>query len=242
MTTLDFAITMTNIRDEYVEQAEEWKTPKFGRSMIYVKVASIFLMVGLLGALLFRGKNQDGLMGPLSVSAEELGMEEYTFGVALPKVIYGDDNIVTMYDFRGIFVYDLSEEKLVGYADFRPINMTMIQGDDPTFVEASVDGKYVKCYNSTQRYLYNVSLNELESVDDYTEIDDVFIPCSIDTVSYDDPHSLSMDYETYQVNDGSFVAVILDYDFAAGAEMIRYKNMHLIRESEDGKQEYIIFQ
>lgn len=66
----------------------------------------------------------------------------------MPTIIYADENSVIMYDYIGIWVYDLKKEELTGFCDFRPINMTQIQGHPCVFVEATEDGKYVKFYVS----------------------------------------------------------------------------------------------
>ena len=52
-------------------------------------------------------------------------------------------------------------------SDFRTVDMTTIQENDPTFAEASVDGNYVRFYNEQDKYLYDVKINETGHVEDY---------------------------------------------------------------------------
>ena len=86
----------------------------------------------------------------LQAQAEEIGKENLHFGATMPQIINVTDEKVIMYDYIGIWVYDMEKQELVGFCDFRPINMTQIQGSPCVFVQATSDGKFVKFYMSDE--------------------------------------------------------------------------------------------
>ncbi|MBQ9278182.1 MAG: hypothetical protein IJ224_06065 [Lachnospiraceae bacterium] len=212
------------------------------KKMLILFGACFIVAVVIVGILMFNKSRTSVIMSPLSVSASELGMEEYIFGVELPSVIYGDDGRIIMYDFRGVYVYDLKNEKLTGYADFRPINMTLIQGDNPTFVEASSDGKLVKFYNNEKKYLYDVEINEIKEVINYNEITEDFQEGVVEVFIAGDKESLSKEYTTYKMKDGSLIAVILVFNPEFEDDVPKYRNLYLIREVNNERFDYAIFQ
>lgn len=243
MVKIDLTDMLTDIDDRYIEEAENFRIDNVKnnrRRFSFFKVSGMIAAVALCVFMIIIGLKRNGGLEPLSASAQELGMEEYMIGASLPVVIYGDDEIVIMYDFRGIYVYDLSGEKLIGFADFRPIDMTVIQGDNPTFVEVTSDGKYVKFYNNESRFLYLVQTNTVKNVDNYDDLRDSFTYSNVSTVMYDDEHSLSTDYVTYELKD-CYVSIVLEFE-PGEEETIRYNNLHLIRESDDEIKKYVIFQ
>lgn len=242
MSDINHLVALSDLNEEFIEEAETIRFADRSQKKLLYRVASVFLVVGIAAAM-FLGINRiSSKVNSLSVSASELGLEEYTFGSGLPNVIYGDDNIIIMYDFHGIFVYDLGLEKLTGFSDFRPIGMTLIQGDDPTFVEASEDGDYVKFYNKEDKYLYDVKLNATSRVEDYSNIDTSFTRYSAEIIHSGDTHSLSDHFETYKVRDDAYVALFIEHDYVNDGKVVRYKDLRLMREKDGKKQEYIIFQ
>ena len=242
MSDINFMVALSDLNDEFIDEAETVRFADHAWKKTLFRAASIILVFGIAAAL-FMGINWTGSkVNPLSVSAKELGMEEYTFGVALPNVIYGDDNIIIMYDFRGIFVYDLSLEKLTGFSDFRAVDMTAIQGDDPTFVEASEDGDYVMFYNKKEKYIYDVKLNKTSRMEDYLKIDTTFVPYSAEIIAPDDSNSLSNYNVTYLEKDDALVFLSLEHDYVNEGKVVRYKDLRLIKEKDGTRREYLIVQ
>lgn len=243
MNPITLALSLTDIKEEYINEAETW-SPHVKHHIIsqWLKIAIIFICIGIAGVVLTMLIPARNEIYPLSVSAKELGLEEYPLDIGLPHVIYGDDDKIVMYDSRGVFVYDISQQKLVGFADFIPIDMTQIQGDEPTFVEITTNGEYVKIYNKERRFLYDVSTNKMDEVENYAEIDQSFERYDIITLLIDDSRSLTPRYTTYLGNNNSLIAVVLDYNFETGDGIIRYKDLRLIRKADDEITEYNIFQ
>lgn len=242
MSEIQFLVALSDLSEDFIEEAETVRFEKHVWKKTLFRVASVFLVIGIAAALFFRVNWTGSGVNPLSVSAMELGIEEYTFGVALPNVIYGDDNIIIMYDFRGIYVYDLNMEKLTGFSDFRSIDMTTIQGDNPTLVEVSENGNYVKFYNENEKYLYDVKSNKTSHVEDYLKTDTSFVPYSTEIVPSGDANSLSDNYVTYKVKGDAFVVISLEHDYVNAGKVVQYKDLRLTREKDGNQQEYVVFQ
>ncbi len=244
MKGLDFTTLLTNIQDNYIEEADKYAKKKNTTPTLLIKAACAALVLGLIGSLYVGIQNSfktDVLL--LTVSAKELGMEEYTFGVSLPEIVYSDEEKVIIYDFRGIYIYSYKSQELIGFSDFRPINMTLIQGSNPTCVEVSGDGKYVKFYNENFKYLYDVTLNKTEQVEFYADIDKGFNSYNIEALPFGDSNSLTKDQITYIGTDNALVAVDLDYDFnAENSDVLRYKNLIILKQTGNDIIEYRLFE
>lgn len=231
-----------NIDDLFIEEAEEKYNKVYKKRLIIgSSVAAVCLLLLLGGYLLLHG-SQKAVRNALSVSAEELGKENYSFGISLPQIVYSDASTAILYDFRGIYVYDFAEEKLVGFADFRPVDMTRINGDAATCVEVSSDGKYVRAYSlpafdQKQRFfLYDVEKNEFRQVEKY---DDSDFEAYVQTEATD-KISLSDYGLTYQQTDGAYIAVSLHINDDPEAYAV-YGDLYLIRQDENGTRIYDIF-
>lgn len=182
------------------------------------------------------GKKDLGVL-PLTVSAAELGKEDLLFGATMPAIIYADEKSVIMYDYIGIWVYSLEKRELTGFCDFRPINMTQIQGEPCVFVEAASDGAYVKFFMSDEsiKYIYDVGKNSYEQVDNYDEYPEETY--RMENVT--DEKSLSVCSETDKLGESRYIAYRLDIeDNNAPA---RYGDIVLIIEDQGEVEEYRVF-
>ncbi len=243
MKGLDFATLITDIKDDYIKETDTY-TKKKTAAPLLIQAACAVLCIGLIGLLyndIQNSTKNDALL--LTVSAKELGMEEYVFGVSLPEIVYSDEEKVIIYDFRGIYVYSYTSQELIGFSDFRPINMTLIQGSNPTRVEVSADGRYVKFYNNDFKYLYDVTLNKTEQIEAYADIDKHFNSYNIEALPFGDTNSLTENQITYIGADGALVSVDLDYDFGdENSDVLRYKNLVILKQTCNEIKEYRLFE
>lgn len=240
MKALDFAILTNDIKDIFIDEADLFyaKGKKLGFKSIFriAFIAASFLFIILATSRLPFG-NTD--IATLSVSAKDLGKEEYQFGVALPEIIYSDSDKAIMYDFRGIYVYSFSNEKLVGYVDFRELGLEKIQGDNPTFVNVTADGCYVRFYNNVKKYMYNVSENDFIEVTDYEDYsEDLY---QISSICFGEENAISDEQITYIGEDGSYLAVEIDLDNLDN-ETPKYKNMYILRKNGNDSHKYYVFE
>lgn len=170
---------------------------------------------------------------PLSVSAKELGNEEYVFGVALPQILYSDAKKLILYDYRGIYVYDYEKECLIGFADFKSRDMFRIQGSDPTLVEVSEDGERVRFYNQQKKYIFNTSRNQVNEVEEYKKEDETFVTYYIDEAETE----MEQGQTTYMGKDASLVTIALDYESVEEPDELKYH--HLLVKKQMGVEEKI---
>ncbi len=226
---------IADINDDYIAGAYK-KTTKKLFWIRCVAACLCFVFIGILVMLQF-GKSGTGIT--LSAQAKELGKEEYQFGVALPEIIYSDSNRVIFYDFRGIYVYSFATEKLVGYVDFRKLEMDKIQGDNPTFLNVTKDGCYVRFYNNSQKYIYEVEENSYNEVTDYE--DDMENQYQITTINIGEENSVSDEQITYIGEDGSYLAVDIDRNNLENATP-KYKNMYILRKEGEISHKYYVFE
>lgn len=227
----DFLNVMEYIDVDLIEKADVIPSKrKF--SWKKTAIAACFILAAGLGTII--AKNiVNHYESKIVVNAEELGQEDYTFGVSLLEICYADEQKIILYDFRGIYVYDIEKEILIGYADFRPVEMTLIQGSNPTFVEVTPDGLYVRAYNEQKKYLYHVETNEFQEVDNYDNISNE----SYTLLNVTEEMRISEYSPTYKTRDGSFVAVALHE-----SENPRYRDLYLIIQKDGEQKTYDIFQ
>lgn len=198
--------TIEGLDENFIDEAEKYFVKKKRVSWICsVTLAASMLFAVCVFALGNSKENRIGLT--LQAQAAEIGKEYIHFGATMPRIINVHDDVVIMYDYVGLWVYDLKNMQLVGFCDFRPINMTQIQGDPCVFVEASPEGDYVRFYmnDGSRKYLYNVKENTYKEVNEY-DLDIIFSPCMV--ISQD--KQLSTYAETYILKDGTYVSYILD--------------------------------
>ena len=234
---------MGQIDDKYIDEAETGyhSTYKMGYTAAVI-AACLVLVAG--GMFLYQKMGETGIRrNELSVSAAELGMEEYLFGITLPEIVYADSEIAIVYDYRGIYVYSFLEEELVGFADFRPVDMTCINGEYATIVEASNDGRYVRAYSMPaidhpqRSFLYDVAKNEFTEVTAYDDAEfKRYVPDDVTSKESVTDYGL-----TYRLEDDTLIGVALevkeDPDY-----LYRYKDLHIIRQKDNDVKKYYIFE
>lgn len=76
---------------------------------------------------------------------------------------YADDNIVIFHGYFGLFVYDLSNQKIVRAVDLVPIGCNYTQGDNYCEVMVSEDGAFVYLHplSLSEMYVFHVSTGKL---------------------------------------------------------------------------------
>lgn len=224
-----------DIDEQYIAEArQEIHNKKRGRKAIAILAACLGLLVSVLLYLKISGNKLFDTS--LTALAEEVGKEEIHIGATMPSIIYVDNAKVIMYDYVGIWVYDYEKERLAGFCDFRPINMTRIQGYPCVLVEATDDGKYVKfCMSDgSENYIYDVEKDTCKKVTDYN---------SYSTHNYElqditEEHSLSEYSPTYRVSDEINVSYFLALSNKKNGDAICYGDIVIIVEKEDGIHKY----
>ena len=124
---------------------------------------------------------------------------------------------------------------VVGFCDFRPIDMTQIQGYPCVFVEASSDGRYVRFYKSdgSVKFLYNVEKDTYKEVKSYDK--KLKWPFSLKDVTTQ--YSISDYSETYEVAKKEYLSYSLDISPDSN-EAVRYKDLVIVVEKNGQKTEY----
>ncbi len=225
---------MGNIDERYIHEAHK-KDNKNSVRQILVFAACFSIIIGTAFFVGLHVKRNNFS----SVSAAEIGKEEMPLEATMPSFIYYDSDKVIMYDYIGIWVYNLKKEQLVGFCDFRPIEMTQIQGYPCVFVEASSDGKYVRFYKSDDsiKYLYNVEDDSYEEVETYNDK----LEWTVNLRNVTEKHSLSEYSETYEVAKNEYVTYVLDFNSDSN-EPVKYKDLVIIIEKDGIKTEYKPFE
>ena len=138
-----------------------------------------------------------------------------------------------MEDQKTVQMYWERKEQLIGFCDFRPLQMTQIQGNPCVFVDASTDGKYVRFYKSdgSIKYLYDVKEDSYKEVDDY----DKTLSWEFALEDVTETHRLSECSETYKIGADSYLSYKLEPE---GDETIKYKDLILVLEKAGKKPTY----
>lgn len=244
MTGNDLLERMDLIDFKYVEEADEEsdnkKSRKWNKGLILVAGICLMITSSLIFFKIVKPFGEKTQKSPLSVSAEELGKTEIQFGATMPDFLYADSDRVVMYDYVGIWEYNLNEKTLTGFCDFRPINMTQIQGYPCVFVEMSANGSEVRFYMSdgTKKYLYNLARNEYWEVADYDTSEDAYSRMKNVT----EEKSLSDCSSTYQMEDGRYISYILDWEYTGEDDPPKYGDLRLVIEDDGELEYYTIFQ
>ncbi|MGN0514792.1 MAG: hypothetical protein ACI4GD_10970 [Lachnospiraceae bacterium] len=242
MNEIKYAIALNNISEIYIEEADIFfvKRKEAKRYAWTLKVACLIAFFFGIMFILQKISLYSNYSDILSIQAYELGNEEYQLGVSLHEIIYADENKVILYDFRGIYVYSFNKEKMIGYADFRNINMDIIQGDNPTFVKVFEDGEIIIFYNNEHKYIFDVKENNVREVNSYEELDESK-EYHIDSIILGEENSISDNQITYVGTDGAFLTVEIDYNEITGDEPVKYKNIFIIRVKDGTKSHYRLF-
>ncbi len=214
-----------NINIKYYEEAGKELILK-RRKTIYVAAASLVAAFAVI-AFIYAINRTDHVS---KVNAAELGEAVLDIGVALPYVVYSNDNKTIFYDYRGIYVYDSVKEKLIGFADFAKYDMNAIQGNNPTFVNVS-DGNKVYFYNKDASYCYDVDTNKVTK----SEI--------ADDISFDSNVSVTDMYimegfTTYIEEDGDRISLVINPD--SDPNSLKYKDILLMKVKSNGESKTVI--
>lgn len=199
--------TIENIDAKYISEADNYSAKRISW-IRYASIAVCLLLVvcGVtLASRLFIPDNKIEMT--LQVKAAEIGKEYMHFGATMPQIINVYDDKVIMYDYIGLWVYDIKNKELVGFCDFRPINMTQTQGDPCVFVESTLKGDYVRFYlnDGSIKYLYDVEKDTYKEVPEY-DSNMKFTSCMIRS----EDKQLSNYSETYILEDGTYISYTLD--------------------------------
>jgi len=235
MKGIDWALRFSAVKDVYVEEADEYfckSSSRYRRSGMW-KIACAVLLLLVVSLAGWKLMHTAKSVAPLSVSAKELGNEEYVFGVALPKIVYSDEKKLILYDYRGIYVYDYEAECLIGFADFKSRDMSRVQGSEPTLVEVSEDGKRVRFYNQQKKYIFHTIKNQVKEVDEYKKANETFAEYRIEIAET----SIEQGQITYRGKDDSLVAIALDYESVEEPDELKYH--HLLVKKQMGGEEKI---
>ncbi len=97
----------------------------------------------------------------VSVSSSDM------IGADMPEIIYNDANRLIVSCWKGVFVYDKNEHKIIRSLDRVALKCDCTQGDMYTSVHASDDGKYVylDCEYYELQYQFDVDNNKLEKLE-----------------------------------------------------------------------------
>ena len=216
---------MENIDEQYIIEAHQKNVIKNKKKTIrkIVVFAACFSLIISITAVVGIGIKRNSTC---TVSAAEIGKEEVQLEATMPSIIY---------DYIGIWVYNLKKEKLVGFCDFRPIDMTQIQGYPCVFVEASSDGRYVRFYKSDDsvKFLYNVEKDTYKEVKSY----DKKLKWTFSLKDVTTQYSISDYSETYEVAKKEYLSYSLDISPDSN-EAVRYKDLVIVVEKNGQKTEY----
>ena len=219
---------MEGIREDYIAEARTGNPKKRSKKLFPLVACMVFLFVVAAFVMPHVQKGSS-----YKAVAAEKGKEEIQLGATMPSILYYGADQVIMYDYIGIWVYDLKQEQLIGFCDFRPLQMTQIQGNPCVFVDASTDGKYVRFYKSDEsiKYLYDVKKDSYKEVDDY----DKTLSWEFTLEDVTETHRLSDHSETYKIGTDSYLSYKLEPE---GDETIRYKDLILVLEKAGKKTTY----
>lgn len=220
----------SDISDEYIAEADE-KNNKLFDFKHFALVACVlgFVFIFILGQRLICNTSDDDMR----VIAAEIGKENLQIGATMPEIIYVTDAEVIMYDYIGIWVYSFEQEELVGFCDFREVDMTQTQGYPHVIVEATIDGNYVRFYMSdgSKCYLYDVVNNKCKQIEKYDS--DVN---SISIMTLENEKSLSNCSNTYKFGENSYIAYY--FSESSASEGLRYGDLVIVVEKEGSRSEY----
>ncbi|MCR4990842.1 MAG: hypothetical protein K6A38_08275, partial [Lachnospiraceae bacterium] len=119
------------------------------------------------------------------------------FGADMPEVLYVDEDCLIVTFYKGVFVYDKTNHKLIRSLDRSAIGCECTQGDDYTEVVASSDGNTVYLNNRSKDALYiydvdNDMLTKKTYKDNLTDhIDEFKNYTYTKTVNSDDEYSIN---------------------------------------------------
>lgn len=107
-------------------------------------------------------REEDELNNEIPVQAPTIDLKA-DIGADGVTLDYADNDIVIFHGYFGLFVYQLSDQKIIGAVDLEPIGCNYTQGDSYCEVFVSMDGKFVYLHpmNQTVQYTYEVDTKKL---------------------------------------------------------------------------------
>lgn len=222
---------LQDLDGRYITEVDRKKKHGWIKWLLVAAVIVIFIFAGCFILISNRKENA------YKVIASEVGKEYMQLGATMPQILYCNDKKIIMYDYIGIWVYDFSKNNLVGYCDFRPLDMTQIQGYPYVCVKAVENGKFVEFYMSdnSKRYLYDVNKDEFKEVATYDEMQKA--SDTMPDVSAD--HSLSEYASTYQIADKTYISYTLNIEDSANE--VQYKDLIILKETNGKLEKFLPF-
>lgn len=99
-------------------------------------------------------------------------MSENDFGADMPVLGFAGYNNIVIYDDYGIYIFNLSDDKLYGYFDFEENGLGGLQGSNATFVYVSSDGSSIYISGKKKKFIYEIEKGTYKMADfDKAELD-----------------------------------------------------------------------
>lgn len=86
------------------------------------------------------------------------------YGSIFPQLIYASEERAVIYDYWGLLVYDIRNQKIEQLLDLKAAGFASIQGDQTTHIEVSGDGKQILMYNepdASEKFIYDIEKRSL---------------------------------------------------------------------------------
>lgn len=100
------------------------------------------------------------------MSLEEAAASAY--GAVFPRLIYASERRAILYDYWGLLIYDISNQKIELVLDLKAAGLCYIQGEKVTHIEVSEDGEQILLYNEPggeEKFVYYIKEKRLEYSD-----------------------------------------------------------------------------
>ena len=122
---------------------------------------------------------------------------EESIGVAMPELDYASENKIIFHGIFGLFIYDLSEMKIINSLDLKSIGCHAIQSSNYCEVSVSQDGNIIQLHpmENDKMYIYDVEKNKLIQTD-YKPMEEPF------KVNINDNPNGSVSYATVKFANG----------------------------------------
>ncbi|MCM1105943.1 MAG: M56 family metallopeptidase [Blautia sp.] len=95
---------------------------------------------------------------------------EAEYGAVFPRLVYASDKRAVLYDYWGLLVYDIGNQRIEQILDLKAVDLNHMQGERVTHVEVSADGAQILLYNepdTKERFVYYIDDKRLE----YSDLD-----------------------------------------------------------------------
>ena len=173
-----------SIRKQSLENKSFIKGNKMNKYTSYI-IITLGLLVSIVGC--------NNTNKPL---AAQWTLEE-SIGVAMPELDYASENKIIFHGYFGLFIYDLSERKMINSLDLESIGCDAIQGSNYCEVSVSQDGNTIQLHpmENDKMYIYDVEKNKLIQTD-YKPMIEPF------KVNLNDNPSGSVSYGTVEFTNG----------------------------------------